>query len=406
MRRRIDANRAASKPAPSPAAREPYPIPAAAPTPPARRPEPQPSPATPAPAEVAPPAPAVPQVQQPSPLPPMDAEMAADEARAGDAYTGLYPELPGHTAPPPSAPPRPYDDGLVAEARTADPPRTASASYAPAPPAAPSRRPPPLPAGPPPAPVIAEPPPSPLRPRRLGAPDVPPSSIPWPAPVVPQPSALPPPPPIPYPPNAAAPPRSEPDFDPLDGGIAGAPYPEPDSVPARPVEPLPVPSPARRPPVAKSTRPEIDQGQLAENIPRTMQVGKSEVVEVRIARGAARALADGMQGSGQAYLRDLVVTKAMSVRLRSLDRGFAIDPASPETQWIENTTGLGDDFASWRWNVTPLRSGGGRLQLLVSARTIASDGLSADTALPDQVFEIKVKADYARSIRRSPAGSG
>ena len=40
------------------------------------------------------------------------------------------------------------------------------------------------------------------------------------------------------------------------------------------------------------------------------------------------------------------------------------------------------------------------MQLIVSARTVASDGLSADTMLPDQMFEISIQADHAKSARK------
>lgn len=130
-----------------------------------------------------------------------------------------------------------------------------------------------------------------------------------------------------------------------------------------------------------------------------MQVGRTVTVEARIAKADVSALADGLQGGGTAYRHDLVVTKAMSVRLRAPDGGFWIETASPETQWIENTLGpLSDDFASWRWNVTPQRAGKARLQLVVSARTIGADGLAAETALPDRYVNVKVRINYRHTI--------
>jgi len=142
----------------------------------------------------------------------------------------------------------------------------------------------------------------------------------------------------------------------------------------------------------------VAAGQLVENIPRAMTVGVPETVEVRIARAEISALAEGLQGSGAAYRHDLVVTKAMSVRLRAPEGGFWIETASPETQWIDNTLGLlSDDFASWRWTVTPQQRGKARLQLVVSARTVGADGLAAETALPDQVIEVKVRINYRRT---------
>jgi neural Wiskott-Aldrich syndrome protein len=225
--------------------------------------------------------------------------------------------------------------------------------------------------------------------------------------------------------------------DPFDGGIAGAPYPEPDSVPPpRPVTTsMPVPvqrtkvpmsprevsrelpretprditrnAPGESLPVAREKPAPIELGQLAENIPRSMRAGRMEIVEVRIARAKVKALGANMQGQSTSYLHHLVVTKAMSVRLRAVEGSFEIETGSPETQWLDNNTGMApEDFASWRWNVTPKRRGAGKLQLVVSARTIASDGLTADTALPDQVFDVTVKADYGRMFKRACGWAG
>ena len=93
-----------------------------------------------------------------------------------------------------------------------------------------------------------------------------------------------------------------------------------------------------------------------------------------------------------------MVSKAMSVRLRAPDGGFTIETASPETQWIDNVLGvMSDDYASWRWAVTAKERGKRRLQLIVSARTVGADGLTAETALPDQVIEVRVGINYAKT---------
>jgi len=95
------------------------------------------------------------------------------------------------------------------------------------------------------------------------------------------------------------------------------------------------------------------------------------------------------------------LTSAMSVRLRAPDGGFFIENASPETQWIEKTLLLSsDEFASWRWNVTPREKGKKRLQLIISARTVSGDGLAAETALPDQVITVRVRTNFAKSVSR------
>ena len=150
-----------------------------------------------------------------------------------------------------------------------------------------------------------------------------------------------------------------------------------------------------------NARSKAETGQLAENIPRGMRVGKSERVEVRIAKAAAKAITEGLEGGGVAWRHEVTVTQAMSVRLRAPDGGFFIETVSPETQWIENQLGFAsDDFASWRFLVTPQSRGWSRLQIVVSARTIGADGMAAETALPDQVVEVKVRTNYKRAFLR------
>jgi hypothetical protein len=174
----------------------------------------------------------------------------------------------------------------------------------------------------------------------------------------------------------------------------------PGSPPAPTLSPGPVgnASPARQ---RRGAKPKAEAGQLAENIPRRMRVGKTERVEVRIAKASAKAITEGLEGGGVAWRHDVTITQAMSVRLRAPDGGFFIETASPETQWIENHLGFAsDEFASWRFLVTPQSRGWTRLQIVVSARTIGADGMAAETALPDQIVELKVRTNYRRAFIR------
>lgn len=420
VRRRIDATRKqpkANSNASMPA-REPYPAPPGA--------GPQPVAAKSEPPHVAVPPPS-PQIVAPEPAPvvaqsgdmPMDVHVQPPQApdvapNLPDVeYAGLYPDPP-HVEPvrthERSAAPAPVEavaeqqqvlESMGWEQPAAPPPVQARE---------PVNLPPPLP--PAPAPVrtapgddlsrqLAEAPPSPLRPRQHGAPVAPPSSVAWPEPVVPQPNAL--------PPRRPKPPAQSVDPYSYDGGIAGPPFPEPEWTPPSPPSGIPVPVQRTKVPKIQPKRPSssIEPGQLVENIPRGMKVGKTETVEVRIAKSHVQSVADGMQGQAKSYLHELIVTKAMSVRLRAPDGGFAIETGSPETQWLDNNADITpDDFASWRWNVTPLRRGARQLQLIVSARTIASDGLTADTALPDQVFDVSVQANYAHVARQAAVWAG
>ncbi|MDX2290566.1 MAG: Clp protease N-terminal domain-containing protein [Hyphomicrobiaceae bacterium] len=274
--------------------------------------------------------------------------------------------------------------------------------------------PPPIPQdGSPPSPAIAEP--------RLTRSEPVATAPPWASPTIP-----------------ATGPRSGPgpSLPPLDDILpAGSPpgYPDPRDrrggpPPGAPLQPAPAAPPSRSPsPPGQSGREQprradasepqertgnrtrsrrrtnntaVEDGQLVENIPRFMRVGIASVVEVRIAKAEVKALAEGLEGGGAAFRHDVLVTKAMTVRLRAPDGGFFIETASPETQWIESSMGLfADDFASWRWSVTPKERGRRRLQLVVSARTVGSDGLVAETALPDQVVEVRVRTNYVKSLQ-------
>lgn len=216
------------------------------------------------------------------------------------------------------------------------------------------------------------------------------------------------------------PPASRPQHPQQPGVQAGGQPPHPHGAPLRQPPPgqqqqaphLQAPVQARRPtapprqptanrasvPAAAQT---VEAGQLVENIPRKMKVGTAMLVEARISKADVRAVTESFSGGGPTQRHEILVTKAMSVRLRAPSHGFTIETSSPETQWIENNLGaLGDDYASWRWTITPKTRGVQQLQMIVSARTVGSDGLTAETVLPDQIINVKVKANYARALKR------
>lgn len=199
---------------------------------------------------------------------------------------------------------------------------------------------------------------------------------------------------MPYP--ASGPPRA-PGAAPRAPVQSRVPWPEAIEPPSPDRARAPGPDRQRQP----GPRAVITAGQLVHNIPAKMRVGISLVCEARIGRAEVKAIVEGLQGGGAVVREEIMVTKAMSVRLRSPDGGFFIEGSSPETQWIENVLGLpAEDFARWRWTITPREKGRKRLQLIVSARTVGADGLAAETAMPDQVIEIRVKTNYARTAKR------
>ncbi len=353
-------------------AAQPAPAPEPAPEmPPARVPEPQIAKPPPAPAPEPPPA-----VRAPEPPPPAPAPM---------------PE-------PVAAPAPPVEQPLRAEPPPADP-------LPGMPPHSPSPMPPPIPGAGPGAGPGAAPPPG------WGPPGPPPGATPPPPPASRgAPPATPPPipPPMPSSPHGNAPLPGHP-------GAGGPPPPPPPGQWAEPPR-MPMGVGGQGQNVGRGRlnellaekrsggppgRQRIEVGQLVENIPRTMRVAVPKAVEVRIAKAAVKQLAEGLQGGGAAFHHDVTITKAMSVRLRAPDGGFFIETASPETQWIERANLVSnEDFASWRWHVTPREKGKKRLQLVISARTVGADGLAAETALPDQVITVRVRTNYGKTFAR------
>ena len=130
--------------------------------------------------------------------------------------------------------------------------------------------------------------------------------------------------------------------------------------------------------VRDRTAPGDVTGGLIHNIPRKMRVGVLATVEVRIPR---RQAAD-----------------TITVRLRAPESRFLIFPLSPETCWTDEAEGDRNDYAIWRWNVTPQRRG--RARLLVSAQTLNANGMAAEAVLPDQVIKIHVRVNYGRNLRK------
>lgn len=178
-------------------------------------------------------------------------------------------------------------------------------------------------------------------------------------------------------------------------------------VPQPPRMPAPAPANNTSAPAAARAREvtrepaKAELGQLTENIPRSMRVGVTERVEIRIGRAHIKNMADGMEGGGLAWQHDVTVTKAMSVRVRAPEGGFFIETASPETQWIDRLFDDGPDYASWRFLITPQQRGWATLRIHISARTVGSEGVAAETAFPDQVIEVKVRTNYGRAAKRT-----
>lgn len=309
-----------------------------------------------------------------SPLP--YSQSGSEEVSANSDVFDLGAPMPeDRIAPPSSAPARPRS-GDAAGSRRREP------TLGPLPTGAPS--------------------PASAQPRRPGMPPPVPAP-PLPAPPVPAPQSR-----MPPEPGLGSAPHPGPNPAPYPGPTAGARQPHAGSTArspsARPPGPAgpPLATSVAGPTGRRNSLDAVQPGQLAEAIPRIMRAWVAERVEIRIARRSFDGLTVGIEGRGAPARHDIVITSAMSVRLKAPEGGFTIENITPETQWIENRPGLisSDEFANWRWVVRPVRAGRSRLHLVVSARTAGPDGSTAETALPDQIIEIKVRTNYAVAARR------
>jgi hypothetical protein len=132
-----------------------------------------------------------------------------------------------------------------------------------------------------------------------------------------------------------------------------------------------------------------------------MRVGAATAAQVRIGRDKVDSLMQLIVGSRAQYHPEAVLSRALTVRLRAPDGGFAIEPVTPETQWIDAVPGVQqDENVGWRWTVTPQRRGRRRLQLVVSARIVGRDGIAAEGAPPDRTIEVAVRPRLIRRLVR------
>lgn len=291
-------------------------------------------------------------------------------AKAPASEPAPAPEAP--SAGPPAQADK-ADDADAAQEQEGTPPTAAAAAPAPPGPPAPEARPPP----PPPPTPASRPPQGP--PQR-------------PAPPFPQRAVQ----------GGEGPPRPGLPQRPGDRG-ARAPWPD-RAEPARTPRLL-APNgagPGPRPGAPSRPGQRSGSGPLIEAIPRRMRNGVPASAQVRIARDKIDGLIHLLlNGRGPPQRPDAFVTRALSVRLRAPEGGFWIEPATPETVWVDATLGLQqDEQATWRWTVTPQGPGRGRLILLVTARTVGRDGIAAESAPPDRVIEVSVRGNPLRSTMR------
>ncbi len=137
----------------------------------------------------------------------------------------------------------------------------------------------------------------------------------------------------------------------------------------RPAPPPPVP------PVG------VDMRALMNAMPRQLRSGHSEVIEVTIPR---RALEIPLT-AGHRW----PPLRVAMVRLKAPGDDAYVELLSPEALWISPPrVHQSADDATWRWRVTPRRSGTIRLTLAGAARIVGGEGISTEIPFGEESTEI------------------
>ena len=119
-----------------------------------------------------------------------------------------------------------------------------------------------------------------------------------------------------------------------------------------------------------------------------MQEGKSETIQVRIARGLNQQITQGLTRAGETQpvtVQNIGVAPRMTVKLQGPD--FSITALTADEQAITE-----QDFTTWEWAVKPLHSGRHDLYLSVGV-TLRVDGQDAQKFYPVYDKQISVRVD-------------
>ena len=193
------------------------------------------------------------------------------------------------------------------------------------------------------------------------------------------------PPPVP---PIVAPPMRQNGGAPGNGAFGHAHAPWADANPAAPTDVQPAYPPAR-------LGPPVDPARVMERVPTRMRPRTPVTVEARMARSSVLGTLAALNAAAPDAL-----TRAVTVRLKAPAGGFHVEPAAPETQWLDTRTAQReDDEVRWRWVVTPHGRGKHPLQLSIAIRTITADGIMIESVLPEQQVGVRIARDYGPVLR-------
>lgn len=109
----------------------------------------------------------------------------------------------------------------------------------------------------------------------------------------------------------------------------------------------------------------LTKGQIAFDVPSQMTEGRTENVQVRIAKGLKQRITNSLKKNlrGTAQVDRIDVVPFMVVKLEGEPSAFSITPLTEEKQMV-----TASGFNTWAWNVRPTESGLQTLYLSVGTR--------------------------------------
>lgn len=135
---------------------------------------------------------------------------------------------------------------------------------------------------------------------------------------------------------------------------------------------------------------QLTKGIILFNPPSVVTVGKSERVEVRIAKKPLIEILNNLKGSGKVRTDEIRVSDLMSARLTS--DAFLINSLSSERQIIPD-----DEFSEWSWDVVPIKAGTQKLLLHVFICIVLSS-TNESRDLPVYERNILVRSNFRYTI--------
>jgi hypothetical protein len=150
--------------------------------------------------------------------------------------------------------------------------------------------------------------------------------------------------------------------------------------------------------ISHVVRDTVHPGLLAFNPPSEMSQGRSERIEVGVARTPELrdALTSGFRGRGLPEVVHVDAAPLMGVELRG--SSFAIEALSPVEQLVV-------PLARWEFDVTPVRSGSQTLTLCVTIRIDSPFAGGGRIAVPVLERDIRIKVDVVYGTRRFVANN-